>query len=69
MIQPNKLQISTVKAILKTVSTFYNKEDIKHKTENYNDNDIILTVEVLSDTFKRLYMITECGTPIVLDKR
>ena len=69
MIQPNKLQISTVNAILKTVRTFYNKEDIKHKTENYNDNDIILTVEVLSDTFKRLYMITECGTPIVLDKR
>ena len=61
MFKLSQPQINTINTVLRTVRAHYDRTDITHKVENYDDEVILLTVEVEPVNFKKIYTISRKG--------
>jgi|688.fasta_scaffold512674_1 hypothetical protein len=62
-------QTQAIKSILDVIQKYYDRSKIFHKIENFDDDSIMVTFNVPTDSIKKVYKITSKGYPsLVLNK-
>ena len=59
-------QTQAIKSILDVIQKYYDRSEIFRKIENFDYDSIMVTFEVPTDAFKKVYIITSKGYPSLM---